>query len=319
MLRTKILLTAATAAALLLGTAVPASAAPDPVLLGTAEGFAVLAATTVTNTGPSVISGDIGLSPGTAVVGFPPGLQTAGATYVAEGVALQAKADTLAAYGVAGNPGPTNATGVELGGQTLQPGLYVSSGVLQLTGNLTLDDTGNPGGIFVFRSLSTLTTATNSSITLTGGVTACDVYWIVPTSATLGTTSDFVGTIIANQSITATTGADIVGRLLALNGAVTLDTNTVTSTGCAPVTTNPGSGITALDAAALTASETAAAQAAAASAAEAAAAAAAAALLLAATGPEHVPALSLGGLAIVSAGILLVVLARRRRAIVWSA
>ena len=229
-----------------------ASAATDPGL-GSAGSFAVLAYSTVTNTGPSVISGDIGLSPGTAVEGFPPGTQIAGAAYTAEAVALGARADTSTAYTNAANQaGPTPVL-VELGGTTLNPGLYSSGGVLQITGDLTLDALGDPNAIFVFQSASTLTTISGSHVILTGQANPCNIFWVVPSSAQLGTNSTFAGTVMASDSIAAQTGATIIGRLLALNGAVTLDTNTITSTGCSPITVNPGSGITVQSASAATA------------------------------------------------------------------
>jgi hypothetical protein len=243
----RITVTAAAAVVLLLAGAGPAHAAADPVGLGTAASFAVLAATTVTNTGPTVISGDIGVTPGTAVSGFPPGIQSQGAAYIAEGVSGQAMIDATAAYVSAaaqpGSPGPAVVVAPELGGLTFTPDLYQSSGVLQITGNMTLDAGGDPDAIFIFRSTSTLITEAASSMTLINEASACNVFWVVPSSATLGTGSQFAGTILAQASITATTGADVVGRLIALTGAVTLDSNDITSTGCSAVTVNPGSGI----------------------------------------------------------------------------
>lgn len=238
----------AAAAGLVLAAASPAHALADPVDLGTADAFAVLGATTVTNTGPTIVSGDIGLSPGTSVTGFPPGIQSQGAGYIAEGVSGQAQIDANAAYvsgsNQTGSPGPAVVVAPELGGLVFTPDLYQSSGVLQITGNVTLDGGGDPTALFIFRSTSTFITASASSMTLINGASACNVYFIVPSSATLGVGSQLAGTILALESITATTGADVTGRLIALTGAVTLDTNDITSTGCAPVTVNPGSGIT---------------------------------------------------------------------------
>jgi hypothetical protein len=126
----------------------------------------------------------------------------------------------------------TATVSADLGGQTLVSGVY-TGGALALTGTLTLDGQGDPNAVFIFQAASSLTTASGSRVSLTGGLTACNVYWKVGSSATLGTGSTFVGTILALTSITATTGAVIQGRLLARNGAVTLDTNTITRSACA--------------------------------------------------------------------------------------
>ena len=210
----------------------PAGAATAPVL-GTAESFAVLGASTVTNTGPSVINGDLGLSPGTDVTGFPPG-EVNGATHVTDAVAAQAQEDAESAYiNLAGQPCDVVLTDRDLGGLTLTPGVYCFSSSAQLTGPLTLDAQGDPDAVFIFQIGSMLTTASASSVNLIGEANPCNVFWQVGSSATLGTETDFVGTVIANQSITANTGADVEGRLVALNGAVTLDTNTVDVSGCA--------------------------------------------------------------------------------------
>jgi hypothetical protein len=215
--------------------------AQAPVPLGTADTFAVLAGTTVTNTGPTVINGDLGVSPGTAITGFPPGVVN-GSTHSADAVAAQAQADLLAAYNNAASQPTTATIGTELGGQVLGPGVYDSaSGTFEITGTLTLDAQGNPNAIFIFKTASTLVTAAgNSQVNLINGAQACNVFWQVGSSATLGTNTVFRGNILALTSITATTGAVVDGRLLARNGAVTLDTNTVTRTLCTPPdTTRP--------------------------------------------------------------------------------
>jgi len=227
----------------------PASAqsAQAPVGLGTADDFAVLAGSTVTNTGPSVISGDVGVSPGSAIVGFPPGIVVNGVFHAADAVAAQAQADLTTAYNDAAGRSPVTAVGPELGGLTLAPGVY-GGGTLQVTGTLTLDAQGDPDAVFIFQAASTLITASASDISLINGADVCNVFWQVGSSATLGTGSDFVGSILALTSITAQTGADVEGRLLARNGAVTLDTNTITAPECedtpptTPPTTPPGGG-----------------------------------------------------------------------------
>ncbi len=191
--------------------------------LGTATSFAVLAGSTITNTGPTVIRGAIGLSPGSAVTGFPPGVATS--QHKTDAVARQAKTDLVTTYNDLASWGATRSmTGLNLGGRTLTPGVYTFSSSAQLTGTLTLS--GN--GIFIFQMGSTLTTASNSRVLVTNGAQGCGVYWKVGSSATLGTGTQFKGTIVAMTSITMVTGASILpGRALARNGAVTLDSNLI--------------------------------------------------------------------------------------------
>jgi hypothetical protein len=215
----------------------PALAAQAPVLLGTTEHFAVLAGTTITNTGSTTISGevgaDVGLHPGTAITGS--GLITlvGGVFHKADAVALAAKNDLVTAYNDAAGRGPVTRIATQLGGQTLTPGVYDSaSGTFNLTGTLTLNAGGDPDGVFIFLMQSTLITASSSNVSLIGGARFCRVFWKVGSSATLGTYSNFVGHIFALTSITATTGAKIQGQLLARNGAVTLDTNTIINGFC---------------------------------------------------------------------------------------
>ena len=203
-----------------------------PVGLGTAGSFAVLAGTTVTNTGPSTISGDLGVSPGSAVVGFPPGTVSNGVIHAADAVALQAQADVTTAYNDAAGRATPATVRADLGGQTLVAGVY-TGGALGLTGALTLDAQGDPNAVFVFQAASTLITASTSSVNLINGANPCNVYWQVGSSATLGTNSVFVGTVLALTSVAATTGATIQGRLLARNGEVTLDNNVITVPNCA--------------------------------------------------------------------------------------
>ncbi|MEO5680208.1 MAG: ice-binding family protein [Acidimicrobiales bacterium] len=216
-----------------------AVAAEATVGLGTATSFAVLAGSTVTNTGPSVISGDLGVSPGSAVTGFtgpPAGTVVNGTIYAAPAAEpAQAQSDLTLAYDDAASR-PTSVTvTADLGGQVLAPGVYTGQdGILGLTGTVTLDAAGDPGAVFIFQAGSTLTTASASTVSLINGGNPCNVFWQVGSSATLGTNSVFVGTILALTSITATTGASVEGRLLARNGAVTLDSNTVTLPVCEP-------------------------------------------------------------------------------------
>lgn len=208
-----------------------ALAATDPGL-ATAGNFAVLAGTTVTNTGPSWITGLLGVSPGSAVTGFPPG--TSGVQHKADGVALTAQTDLAAAYTNAAAqpcPGGNNFTGVNLGGKTLVPGVYCQTTAPTLTGTLTL----NGSGIYIFQILpaTTLVTANNAVISLIGGAQPCQIFWVVGSSATIAPSTTFVGNIMALQSIAMQTGATLTGRALARNAAVTLDTNRIIQpTGC---------------------------------------------------------------------------------------
>ena len=202
------------------------------ITLGTAGNFAVLAGTTVTNTGSTVINGgNVGVSPGSAITGFPPGTVTPPyTTHSADATAAQAQQDLTTAYNTAaGYTGATVLTG-DLGGMTLIPGVYSYSSSAELTGKLTLNDQGNSNAQFVFQIGSTLTTASDSSVvTMNAGSTPdCNIFWQVGSSATLGTTTAFEGHILALTSITMDTGATITeGSALARNGAVTLDANTI--------------------------------------------------------------------------------------------
>jgi hypothetical protein len=212
-----------------------ADAAQAPVGLGKAASFAVLAGSTVTNTGPSVIRGSLGVSPGSAVTGFPPGVVTNGTINKANTAAAQAKAALTTAYNDAAGRSTTGTVSADLGGQTLVPGVY-TGGALSLTGTLTLNAQGNPNAVFVFQASSTLITHSGSVVRVIGG-NLCNVFWKVGSSATLGTNSTFVGTVMALTSVTATTGARVSGRLLARNGAVTLDSNIITNRCFAPSST----------------------------------------------------------------------------------
>jgi hypothetical protein len=219
------------ASSLLMITSVASAVIVPTVNLGTSADFSVLGGTTVTNTGPSTLQGSVGVSPGTAITGFPPGVAGSTATAI---VAAQGQTDLTAAYlDAAGRPGAIQTT-ADLGGLTLFGGVYAASakGPLGLTGTLTLDGEGNPNSVFIFQTDSTLTTASGSNVSLINGAQPCNVFWQVGSSATLGTNSDFVGNILALTSITVTTGVDVEGRALARNGAVTLDTNTFVHPAC---------------------------------------------------------------------------------------
>lgn len=215
----------------------------NAVNLGTASSYAILAGSTITNTGTSQIGGtaggNIGLHPGTVLTGQA-SATISGSIDLANAVALQAKNDLQTAYNDANGRTPVDRIATELGGTTLKPGAYDSAaGTFGLTGTLTLDGEGNPNAVFIFKTASTLITAAGSNIVLINGATSCNTFWVVGSSATLGTNSNFIGQIMAQASITANTGATVQGKLLALTGAVTLDTNTITNDICAftPVVT----------------------------------------------------------------------------------
>jgi len=195
--------------------------------LGRAASFAVLGGSTVTSTGATAITGDLGVSsPGVSVTGFPPGTMTRGAQYVGDPVANQAQADAQSAYAVlAGQACSTPLTGQDLGGKTLAPGVYCFTSSAQLTGQLVLDGRGKKDkGVWVFQIASTLTTATNASVVMRKGGRAGNVFWQVGSAATLGTGTAFAGNILAYSSITMNTAANLSGRALARE-AVTMDSN----------------------------------------------------------------------------------------------
>jgi hypothetical protein len=205
-----------------------AACGQGPVALGAAADFAVLAGSTVTSAGLTSVIGDLGVSPGTAVTGFPPGI-IVGAIHAGNPVAAQGEADLTTAYNNAAGRTlcPVTVAG-NLGGQTLPPGLYMSTSSLEISsGDLTLDAGGDPDAVFVFQTASTLTTSPGRQVVLSGGARAGNVFWQVGTSATIGTTSSFSGTILADQAITLSTGATLNGRALARTAAVTMDSNVI--------------------------------------------------------------------------------------------
>ena len=218
-----------------------ASAVTTPgVGLGTAGSYSVLGGQTVTNTGTTSLSGALGVSPGTEVTGFTAEQENAANV---GGAALQPQADASTAYGVlAAQESDADLTGQDLGGLSLVGGVYSASSSMALTGTLTLDGGVEDGGVsdsvFIFQAGSTLNVASSSNVVLTGGAQACNVYWQVGSSATLGTGSNFVGTIISLASITVQTDATVQGRALALSaGSVTLDSNVFTDASCAAAPT----------------------------------------------------------------------------------
>jgi hypothetical protein len=211
--------------------------AADQPRLGSAGNYAVMGAQAITNTGPTVVNGNLAISPGgsSSVTGFLPGVVT-GEKDMANADAVLAHTDLVRAYNdAAGETTTVSLTGTDLGGLTLTPGTYTFASSAQLTGTLTLDGQGDTNATFIFQIGSTLTTASASTVELINGAGACAVFWQVASSATLGTTTDFQGTIMAMTSITMNTGATIGvggaghgGRALAMNGALTLDTNIIT-------------------------------------------------------------------------------------------
>ena len=206
---------------------IPPVLAQTAPALGVADTLSVLGASAITNTGSSVVTGDLGIWPnnGSSITGFPPGI-VVGAVLPGNAVAMQAQSDLSSAYNdLAGRACDTVLTGIDLGGEVLGPGVYCFTSTAQLTGNLILDAQGNADALFIFQIGSSLTSASNASVELINGGLNCNVYWQVGSSATLGTTTNFAGSILALTSITLNTGAAVSGRLLARNGAVTLDTN----------------------------------------------------------------------------------------------
>jgi Ice-binding-like/Putative Ig domain len=219
----------------------PAFAQLAPTL-GSSGTFGALAGSTVTNTGPTTVAGDLGVSPGAAITGFPPGTLSGGTIHAADAVAAQAQADVTTAYNaLAGQTCDTDLTGMDLGGLTLTAGVYCFSTSAQLTGTLTLDAQGNPAAVFIFQIGTALTTASNSVVVVINGGSDCNAFWQVGSSATLGTGTHMVGNVLALASITLNTGASLSGRALARNGAVTMDSNALAVCGaaCGIVTLGP--------------------------------------------------------------------------------
>ena len=249
----------------------PAAAGIVPTVpMGTAANYSVLAATTVTNTNMSVLAESVGLSPGSSIVGFPPGIVLPPATIdAASAVTIQAQNDLTAAYlDAAGRGVEFTLTNPDLVAQLLVPGVYAAAAKapLQLSGQLVLDGGGDPTAVFIFQTDSTLITSSASTIALINGASECNVFWQVGSSATLGSGSTFVGNILALTSITVESSVVVHGRALVRNGAVTLDNSVFDQPSCAPstatvapTTTTAGAtttavGTTTIDASATTAS-----------------------------------------------------------------
>ena len=228
---------AAILAALSAGSAASADTViAGPINLGTAANYGALAGSEVTNSGLTTVggatpgSGLVGVYPGSSITGFPPGI--AGGVQAATATELAAQSDLTIAYGVASSLTPTVTGAGDLVGQTLVAGVY-QGGVLSLSGDVTLDGEGNPNAVWVFQADSELNINSNSNVVLTNGANACNVFWKVGSSATIDTSADFVGTVLADQAIFVRTGASIEGRLLARIAEVTLQTNDITvPTGC---------------------------------------------------------------------------------------
>jgi type VI secretion system secreted protein VgrG len=214
--------------------------AQNTITLGTAGQFGVLGASTVTNTGATTITGDLGVFPGTAITGLG-SITLNGTVHQTDAVAQQAQSDAATAYtALAALPATSVLTGTDLGGLTLTPGVYFFASSAQLTGNLFLDFLGNPDARFVFQIGSTLTTASGSTVSEINGGQGANVFFQVGSSATLGTSTAFMGTILADQSITLNTGASIAcGRAIALNGAVTMDNNVISNRCSSAVVATP--------------------------------------------------------------------------------
>lgn len=205
-------------------------------ILGTAENFAVLGGQSVTNTGATNVTGNMGVSPGTAITGFPPGILI-GETHTADAVALLAQSDINTAWNtLAGQACNTDLTGQDLGGLTLTQGVYCFSSSAQLTGPLILDAQGDPAATWVFQVATGLNTASDASVSVINSGSACNVYWQVGSSATIGANNNFVGNIVALTSISLGVSTDISGRALAHIGSITMETNDLTLPNCATPT-----------------------------------------------------------------------------------
>lgn len=230
--KSSLVLTSLALSALLYGSSPALAQAPS---LGSAQNFAVLGGSTVTNAGASTITGDLGVSPGTAITGFPPGIVT-GVVHAGDALALQAQSDLTAVYNALSGSACTSVmTNQDLGGLTLTPGVYCFAASAPLNGALTLDAQGDPNAVFIFQIGSTLLAAIDSSVLVINGAQPENVFWQVGSSATLAAGVSFTGNVIALASITLSVGSSVSGRALARTGAVTMDTSNISvpaSSGC---------------------------------------------------------------------------------------
>ncbi|MDB4978206.1 MAG: hypothetical protein JWM56_392 [Candidatus Peribacteria bacterium] len=228
----RVLFVSATAVALT-GGAVALAASPSAVNLRSAGDYVLMAGAAITSTSTTTVTGNLGLSPGTAVTGFGPGV-IAGVQHIGDTAAATAQGDLTTAYNDAAGR-PADATlGTELGGTTIAPGVYVSaSGTFEITGNVTLDAKGDPNAVFIFQTATTVVTASSSQVILAGGAQACNIFWQAGSSTTIGANSIFKGNILALASVTLNTGASVDGRVLARNGSITMQANTITKASCA--------------------------------------------------------------------------------------
>ena len=230
-LRSRILRTLATVSVFVFFIST-AFAQQEPVQIGETKNFAILAGSTITNTGSTVVYGDIGLFPGTSFTGSA-NIVLDGKIYLTDTDASKAKDALVSAYNDAAGRNPVTIIATELGGQTLLPGVYASeSGTFEITGKLILDAKGDKDAIFVFQIASTLVSASNSNVELINAANSCSVYWQVGSSATLGVDSNLTGRIYASESITLNSGAKVTGQLLAMTGAVALDKNVISNQLC---------------------------------------------------------------------------------------
>ena len=227
------------AAALVAIPSAAQAAIGTPVELGAGSTFAVLAGAGITNTGATTLGGDVGSFPTTSITGLGTITLVDGVDRSGSTVTQQAKTDLVTAYNAASAQSPDPLGGVELAGLTLEPGVYDTGGVIELNGNLTLDANGDPDAVFVFLSTSTLLAGASSSITFIDGATACNLYWRVPSSATIGAGSQFAGTILAEMTISFGAGATLQGRALAQVGEVTMINNVITRPECAATSPSP--------------------------------------------------------------------------------
>jgi hypothetical protein len=212
-----------------LSKANPCAVVKGDVPLASAASFAVLGSSTVTSTGLTILNGNLGVSPGTSITGFGPGVVQHGAIYAGGPVAAQGQADLATGYNY--TVALTNPTAIpaDIGGTTIMPGLYDAPTTLGITGTVTLDGEHNSNSVFIFQIPSTLTTAVRSRVKLIHEANACNIFWQVGSSATLNTASHFRGTIMAAVSISVSSTAQVRGRLLAESGAVTLIDDRVNS------------------------------------------------------------------------------------------